>query len=557
MRLSIKLLIFICCLVFILSSQNLRTLYEITYNYVGIYREETGSWKYENGENSSKFIAWANYTTAMELQGWDFLAITTNKIYEDEVQAEAAGRLEGYLTKERIYNHYLNLLEKAKWQSGMPENVQHFFNHQEDFVNEMFKLDKEDSNIYNANLIVKQFNGLRSSYNEYSEENKKIENVAFHVISSFGDLFDIVSFHDKPEYEKWDSDQILAFIRRNSHCSALFKVADDYSDIFFGHNSWFFYSAMNRIFKEYNFNFNHPSIKAKNIVFSSYPGILASMDDFYVTSRDLAVIETTNPFFNNDLYEKLTPKSLLCWQRAMIANRMSVNAKEWTENFSKYNSGTYNNQFMALDMKKVDLPNNSIDNEAMFIVEQVPGEVAITDVTEHLAKGYWPSYNSPYSKRIREISGIDELLKKRPELKHTIDYNTCSRANIFRRDNHKAGTYESFKKMIRYNNYKNDPFSLDDAANSISSREDLNGNHCQGAYDAKMSSVSKAKGRFKTISIAGGPTHDDLEGFNWSKSNPCRNQPRHGLPDNASFEWVDYHTQFTDYEQKDTLKYIQ
>ena len=39
-----------------------------------------------------------------------------------------------------------------------------------------------------------------------------------------------------------------------------------------------------------------------------------------------------------------TQGSLLCWQRAMLANRLAKTGKEWTDIFAQHNSGTYNNQ---------------------------------------------------------------------------------------------------------------------------------------------------------------------------------------------------------------------
>jgi hypothetical protein len=37
-------------------------------------------------------------------------------------------------------------------------------------------------------------------------------------------------------------------------CSALIKVSEDLSDIFFGHSTWDSYTAMTRIYKHYEFD---------------------------------------------------------------------------------------------------------------------------------------------------------------------------------------------------------------------------------------------------------------------------------------------------------------
>lgn len=47
---------------------------------------------------------------------------------------------------------------------------------------------------------------------------------------------------------------------------------------------------------------------------------------------------------------------------------------------------------MVLDGKKF-APGNSLQPETLFVIEQIPGKVVGSDVTDVLAKGYWSSYN--------------------------------------------------------------------------------------------------------------------------------------------------------------------
>lgn len=82
------------------------------------------------------------------------------------------------------------------------------------------------------------------------------------------------------------------------HCSAIIKLLDDKSDIVFGHNTWDdFQCASPRVFKHYLFNLikdNKPH-GLFDIHFSSSPGLLSSIDDFYIINGNshLAVIETS------------------------------------------------------------------------------------------------------------------------------------------------------------------------------------------------------------------------------------------------------------------------
>ena len=107
--------------------------------------------------------------------------------------------------------------------------------------------------------------------------------------------------------------------------------------------------------------------------------------------------------------------------RTMVANRLTDDAYSWTQVFSKYNSGTYNNQFQVLDLKLIDTENKRISPGAFYVVEQLPGSCDVQDVTDNLKKGYWPSYNTPFIRSIREKSGVIDAIIQNPNLTVTQD----------------------------------------------------------------------------------------------------------------------------------------
>ena len=275
-----------------------------------------------------RYIATAFYTKGISEIGWDFLSITTNNFFSDTIQAEAAGRLEGYLTKDSIYNHYQNMLSTV---GHLQNETYNFFKKQEEYLLSKKKEYNDNSILFNAYLLYLQFKGLRDQYNSEAEQEKKIDDIEFNIMNSFGDLFDIKEKYNRPSFEKMTKEEIYDYFLLNNHCSALFKTKCDLSDIFFGHNSWYYFNMMSKIFKEYNLNFNDRSINAHNVMFSSYPGSIVSNDDFYLTSKGLIVIETTNMNYNESSYDLITEESLLCWQRVQLSNRMAKTAKEWTE----------------------------------------------------------------------------------------------------------------------------------------------------------------------------------------------------------------------------------
>ena len=52
---------------------------------------------------------------------------------------------------------------------------------------------------------------------------------------------------------------------------------------------------------------------------------------------------------NKKLYKYVKPESLLAWQRVRVANSIAATGFEWAEAVAKYNSGTYNNQYMVVN----------------------------------------------------------------------------------------------------------------------------------------------------------------------------------------------------------------
>lgn len=75
----------------------------------------------------------------------------------------------------------------------------------------------------------------------------------------------------------------------------------------------------------------------------------------------------------------------------------------------------------------------------------------------------------------------------------------------------KVQSLEAEKRLLRYNDYKNDPFSMGNPTYTISARGDfLEGKKRPFfAYDAKVTSWSRIVGGGASASdIVNGPTHD-------------------------------------------------
>ena len=529
----------------------------ISINASVYYIKTTGKFKVVEGILDNMAAAYATYTPSYEIKGWDFLTLSSydgiDDKYTDEIKNYAMGYLEGVLTYKRIYPSYYNLNNYKYYLNNgvMPNSTYEFFQKNLQFMRNMTSKYKDiDPYWHEVNNLYMQMRGLHEGYNSMAPEKEKIDLVHFQTVISLGDVDEIGNWkkENRPDYSKMSTEELIEYIELRSHCSAFLKVADDLSDIWFGHNTWTTFNKLIRIYKEYKYSPNSEfPIKAKTMTMSSYPAAVNSQDDFYITDAYLYIAETTNHVMDLNLFDLLDPNTLMCWMRTMVANRLADDSYSWTQIFSKYNSGTYNNQFQILDLKLIDTKNKKISPGAFYIVEQLPGSCDVQEVTDNLKKGYWPSYNTPFIRTVREKSGIIDAIIQNPNLTSTQDYDSCARAKIFRREQTKVKDIASYKNLIRFNDYKFDEFSEENPNLSIAARYDLNTKSpsCYGATDAKFASINEIKttGK-KKVHIIAGPTTNGLEPFDWSTTECKNTHPIRfkiiGQIDKYNFDWIDY-----------------
>ena len=512
-------------------------------------------------------LASATYKNSYKTKGWDFLTISSYSLndnkYSDEKKAYAMGYVEGVINNERIYQIYRNLKYYSFYNDDnkMPNNLKIYLEKNLEYMKQKSKENK-DKDVYweHVYYIYQQLLGLYDGYNTACEDNKKIGFIEFQLVVSNADMEDAINYLDKsrrPNFKNMTNEEIQLYTDLHNHCSAMVKVSNDFSDIWFGHNTWTSYGLMIRTFKEYRFVTNSHKEKSKVVVFSSYPGSLSSIDDFYYTDSNLVVMETTNSNLNDTLYDLLNPNTLFTWVRVILANRLATSGEDWINIFKRENSGTYNNQFQVLDLKQIELNKKelSIKDKALMIIEQLPQFTESGDVTHFLRKGYWPSYNIPHFKSIYEKSGFIETIKEKPDLYDSYDYSGSNRPKIFRREQTNVNSLEDFKKIMRYNHYKEDPSSKKNAAWTIASRYDLNTqgigrNLCYGAIDVKFISVKELIEGKNIIHIISGPSNDNLPTFSWTTTTCYYDSPTRWFHEDVAetwdFPWIDYEIKLFD-----------
>jgi hypothetical protein len=493
------------------------------------------------------------------------LEIHTNPSYPDETQASAAGFYEGSVTATLIeQNAYNSGLYTYQPSAGLAQFLQENTAFMSKMINESTSLPAGNPGRaywYHVNLILAQLNGIYQGYQDARHNKGNVTADMILFINLSGDMEDLATvFGVENELEN-------AFFE-NGHCSALLRLLEDNSDVYIGQSTWSSLNSMLRVYKLYDFPFTldgtSPSerVPAVRTSFSSYPGSIFSGDDFYVLSSGLVVQETTIGYSNPELNQYIVPDTVLEWLRNVLTNRLAVNGTHWTEIYSQYNSGTYNNQNMILDYNLFE-PHRPLKNGTFWLCEQVPGYIRSTDLSQYLqTNGYFGSYNAAYDPLIRNVSGADAEAQ---QMGPWFTYNGTARALIFGRGHTNVTDFTSMEWLMRYNNFKVDPLSSQipdceyigwtnctpaySAENAIACRDDLNpangvyafsslGFRNHVATDAKFSS-------FKTYDPVGlysrtqsGPTYYQQPVFQFSTS-PFSTIPHEGLPDRWEFDWVD------------------
>jgi len=246
----------------------------------------------------------------------------------------------------------------------------------------------------------------------------------------------------------------------------------------------------------------------------------------------MVLLQTTNSIINMTLYKSVTPKSLMSWQRVRIANLLANDGRSWAKYFSMYNSGTYNNQYMLVDLKKFE-PKKRLNPGTLWVVEQIPTHVSSGDMTNILISGHWPSYNVPFFEDIYNMSGYPALVKKYgPDY----SYQLAPRAKIFRRDAPAVVDLTKLQHIMRYNDYKHDKYSENDPCNAICCRADLEkqGHIAMGCTDTKVTSYQLANA-LASYAINGPTLGTGLPPFSWT---PDFNFSHVGLPKTYNFKFV-------------------
>jgi hypothetical protein len=501
----------------------------------------------KNNENSHAYGVFES--SGIMVDGWGKIWVYGDSSNEGWYES---GFLEGSLTSLQVYQHYKSWYD-YQFGSNTPTNeTMNFLLQQYEYSLKLIeekKLSSPSCPYYNRlGQVMSQFQGMLDGINYGAETDQSMSLMDLLLLEAAGDLYDIIPATNPDQFKlqvgKLSKVDFFDEWHKAVSCSALIKMKDDASDVFAGQTTWTSYQNMLRIYK--NYNMGDGEYMSSH---SSKPGVIYSKDDFYSLPREdqsLVVMETTNGVINKNLYDLVTPESLLTWQRIPIANSLSLNGKDWTNIFAKHNSGTYCNQYMVVDMK-LFVPGEGPLQDFLWIIEVAPGITESQDVTEKFISNgnYWPSFNLPYQEFVYIATGFQSAYE---EYGDSYSYVNCTRSKMFARDQIDIKSENDFSKEMRYNKWQTDPLSNGDASAAISSRKDLkaSGASAGGGIDSKVTSFMRMKQSLKCdkedckslVLAEAGPTHDDQVPFQWSTS-PWNDRVHLGQPDIFDFEYVE------------------
>lgn len=267
-----------------------------------------------------------------EEQGWKFFKVN-NKISIEKMKAYQlnnsnifylTGFLEGFEYFQDMENHYMNIFITIYNSKPLNEKTSNYIKDQLEYANKVVNLTKLTDPLYSEALdtSLNQMNGLydgyfsrkknspKGSYNNISniflspiiDNNDYKEDILLtkenvYLLSMLGDLEDLdIAFNQNPKKDDHED-------YTKKQCTIIGRLVYEngkVNDLIVSHNTHNIYSLMNRVYKNYDLNlkFSNSNKWINGYKFTSRPGDLNSKDDFYTTTANLVVVETSLEILN-------------------------------------------------------------------------------------------------------------------------------------------------------------------------------------------------------------------------------------------------------------------
>lgn len=122
-----------------------------------------------------------------------------------------------------------------------------------------------------------------------------------------------------------------------------------------------------------------------------------------------------------------------------------------------FNSGTYNNQWIVVDLKQIESM-TVYKNNFVWVSEQMPGYIVSEDVAHDMTYGgyYFPSYNTPFFDELWIVAGYPSVAEGDASYR----YDKNPRGLMFARDVPQITGIDDMKRIMRYNKWQTDPLAI-------------------------------------------------------------------------------------------------
>lgn len=430
-----------------------------------------------------------------------------------DTQYYAIGYLEGFVTFKQIFQSYTNTY-KTTIEALLTPDVANWLRRNSDWLYRYTSSSSASSatteDLFGVKLshLIMQLKGIANGYadgcaaatNTTNEpcpadaagpllaNTPELAILAMQMYNELPDLYAAYTVGLSPQSSSQSSPSDIVFqALRNFNIagqgSAIVKMASN--DLLVGHTTIAPYQAMMRQYKSYVFE------DGMGVSMSSYPGLLHSQDEWYTTSNGLSVTQTKLPIFNNSIFTATLKGQFAglvpSFYRTMVANYLASNVNDWQQYFSTYPSGTNNNQWLVVDMKRVSPTSTAYEDKGaknnqsahitlqtgcVLVMETLPGLIIASDLTEQvLQNGYFASYNLAYFEETAELSGQTSMAANNGTY---FSFGKSPRANQFDAFQSLAQDVVSLGVLLRMNKY--DINTVDAPSEFISLRSVSNSN---------------------------------------------------------------------------------
>lgn len=345
-------------------------------------------------ERISTGCARACYKDQKTSTGLSFLEIETQSGYKDQHQAFSAGILEGSLTWMSIYAQWQNTIqsfcekndENRDFCDWLRDVIQVNYKNVQKLARDQHKNEHYHHQVF---LYYQQLLGIESGFKKgvkRARRDYEIPFVDFLLLNSRVDVEDLKIYYNNFVADS-DSEKMEVKPRVGKMVLKIMMQENEQPKILIGHSADGDYNSMLKTVKTYRFNYHHGPEASRivtntDITFTSYPGSIASSDDFYLAfgKHSRVIVAGLSLKHHNSaqlMYGIDLEGTIFSSARVMAATRLSHNGKFWSRMMSR-DPDLGAKQWLVIDEKRMkylmvnDTPGDASESVTSSTTTELP-----------------------------------------------------------------------------------------------------------------------------------------------------------------------------------------